>query len=54
MMPSSQIMLCGNPHMVKNTTNVLIERGLKNIAALIPAKLHLKITGKGRDEIPQP
>ncbi len=26
---NSQIMLCGNPQMVKDTTNILIERGLK-------------------------
>ena len=36
---NSQIMLCGNPQMVKDTTNVLIERGLKKHHRFSPGQI---------------
>ncbi len=36
---NSQIMLCGNPQMVKETTNVLIERGLKKHHRFDPGQI---------------
>lgn len=35
----SQIMLCGNPQMVKDTTNTLIERGLKKHKRFVPGHI---------------
>jgi ferredoxin/flavodoxin---NADP+ reductase len=35
----SHIMLCGNPHMVKDTTNTLIARGLKKHRRLEPGQI---------------
>jgi ferredoxin--NADP+ reductase len=36
---NSQVMLCGNPHMVKDTTNALIERGLKKHRRFDPGQI---------------
>lgn len=36
---NSQIMLCGNPHMVKDTTNTLIARGLKKHRRFEPGQI---------------
>lgn len=36
---NSQIMLCGNPQMVKDTTNTLIERGLKKHRRFSPGHI---------------
>jgi len=36
---NSQIMLCGNPQMVKDTTNTLIERGLKKHRRFEPGQI---------------
>lgn len=36
---NSQIMLCGNPQMVKNTSNTLIERGLKKHRRFEPGQI---------------
>ena len=36
---NSQIMLCGNPQMVKDTTNALIERGLKKHHRFDPGQI---------------
>jgi len=36
---NSQIMLCGNPQMVKDTTNVLIKRGLKKHRRFEPGQI---------------
>jgi ferredoxin/flavodoxin---NADP+ reductase len=35
----SQIMLCGNPQMVKDATNTLIERGLKKHRRVVPGQI---------------
>lgn len=36
---NSQVMLCGNPQMVKDTTNALIERGLKKHRRFDPGQI---------------
>lgn len=36
---NSQVMLCGNPQMVKDTTNTLIERGLKKHRRFEPGQI---------------
>lgn len=36
---NSQIMLCGNPQVVKDTTNILIERGLKKHRRFDPGQI---------------
>ena len=36
---NSQIMLCGNPHMVNDTTNTLIVRGLKKHRRFVPGQI---------------
>jgi ferredoxin/flavodoxin---NADP+ reductase len=35
----SQIMLCGNPQMIKDTTNILIDRGLKKHKRFSPGQI---------------
>jgi len=39
---NSQIMLCGNPQMVKDTSDTLIERGLKKHRRFVPGQITME------------
>jgi ferredoxin--NADP+ reductase len=39
---NSQIMLCGNPQMVKDTTNTLMDRGLIKNRRVLPGQITME------------